>query len=770
MKFMTFRADGLALRPFAAALVALTIGGNVVAQDLVLEEVTVTAKKTEVKLQDAAIAVSVTSGSDFDASNIMRLDNFNGYVPGLVVAKNDGAGRVVTIRGIGWETAQNLASQPSVLSYVDGVYLANPLSMGLDLGEVERIEVFRGPQGTEFGQGTTGGAINLVSKRPVLNETSGYVDIGLGNYSTVNARGAVNIPIGENAALRASVQRHRHDGFAEIEGGALDGYELDDADSTSSRLALLWEPTDSLSIFLQGFVHQSDQNAAAQKNVDDPNSDPRELTQDYPGIFNLDNESYSMIIEWAISDRLTFKSLTGYQELEKEQTTDGDRLTESTISIDRLGFGRADNWDVLPFWDNNSEATSQELVLSYLGSDVDWNLGAYYLDHDNYNNFVEATGGAPYSASASAVENPSLATLPPFRSVLNFTEERTVSRKDIAVYGQGTFRATDRLAITAGLRWQDEEQTDAGAQFFGIFGPFSRETNDDAVTWKLGAEYDLSDSNMIYVLASTGWKNGGTNPAAITGGAALLPVGYEPEEVTAFEIGSRNTFSGGRAKLNITAFLYDHEHLQYIFEDPIPYGGGTNTISELEEKGIEAEFSFQISESWRLDGMLSWQDGEVESDDTAMDIIDFREFLGPGVGYFTDGGIGLKFGLSNTSLKGNEPPKMPDLLARIGVTNTLSLGGMGDLTSRIEYVHRGEMYARIFNNPDFDKVPSYDVLNLSFQFVPNSAENIAFGLTISNATDEDGVNNIFNNPFGIWSTSREYIPPRQVIGSLRYEF
>ena len=74
--------------------------------------------------------------------------------------------------------------------------------------------------------------------------------------------------------------------------------------------------------------------------------------------------------------------------------------------------------------------------------------------------------------------------------------------------------------------------------------------------------------------------------------------------MTAFEIGSRNTFWGGRAKLNITAFLYDHEHLQYIFEDPIPYGGGTNTISELEEKGIETEFSLQISESWRLDGML----------------------------------------------------------------------------------------------------------------------------------------------------------------------
>ena len=139
MSFLAYRAGYPALRPLAAALAALA-NFSVMAQDLVLEEVTVTAKKTEVTLQDAAIAVSVTSGSDFDASNIMKLDNFNGYVPGLVVAKNDGAGRVVTIRGIGWETAQNLASQPSVLSYVDGIYLANPLSMGLDIGEVERVE------------------------------------------------------------------------------------------------------------------------------------------------------------------------------------------------------------------------------------------------------------------------------------------------------------------------------------------------------------------------------------------------------------------------------------------------------------------------------------------------------------------------------------------------------------------------------------------------------------------------------------------------------
>ena len=538
------------------------------AENLELEEITVTARKTEVALQDAAIAVSVTSGEDFDRSNILKLDNFNGYTPGLVVAKNDGAGRVVSIRGIGWETAQNIASQPSVLTYIDGLYLANPLSMGLDLGELERVEVFRGPQGTEFGQGTTGGAVNLVTKKPILGEYVGYTQLGLGTYSTLNARGAFNLPLGENAAIRASLQKHTHDGFSEIKGGELDGYELDDADSFTGRLAFLWEPSDTLSVLLQGFVHESDQNAAAQKNIDDPNPDPRELTQDFPGIFKLDNQSASLSIEWETASGLIVKSMTGYQKLEKKQSTDGDRLTEDTVSIDRLGFYSPDNWDVLPFWDNDSEALSQEINISNKGEKLDWVIGAYYLDHDNYNYFLEATGSAPFSASAAAVSNPSLANLPPFQSVLNFNEERTVSRKDIAAYGQATYRVNEKLALTAGIRWQDEKQTDFGQQFFGIFGPFSRDTNDDAVTWKIGVDFNITDDNMIYGLVSTGWKNGGTNPGAITGGAILLPVSFEPEEVTSFEIGSRNTFMEGRVRLNITAFFYDHENLQYIFEDP----------------------------------------------------------------------------------------------------------------------------------------------------------------------------------------------------------
>ncbi len=733
-----------------------------------LEQIIVTARKREVALQEAAIAVSVVTGEDFDKSNIVKLDNFNGFVPGLVVAKNDGAGRVVSIRGIGWETAQNIASQPSVLTYIDGIYLANPLSMGLDLGELERIEVFRGPQGTEFGQGTTGGAINLITKKPGLDEASGYAELGYGTYDMLNARTAINLPLGSTAAMRASLQKYRRDGFAEISGGALDGYQLDNADSVTAKAALLWEPTESLKIIAQGFYQDSDQNAAAQKNVDDPNPDPRRLTQDFPGIFKLENTSASIILEWQTPVGVTVKSMTGYQMLEKRQSVDGDRLTEATLSIDRLGFFNPDNWDVLTFWDNDSDAFSQEINITYNSEQLDWVVGAYYLDHDNFNDFLEATGAAPFSASAAALANPSPATLPPFNSVLNFNEAREVAREDLAAYGQATYRLNETFSLTAGLRYQDEKQRDFGVQFFSV--GFDRETNDSQLAWKAGIDVKLTDDHLVYGLISTGWKNGGTNPGAIANNATFLDGLFAPEKVMAFELGSRNTLFDNAVRFNVTAFYYDHEHLQYIFEDPVPFAGGTGTIPKLEEYGIESEFSWQVNAQWRFDGMLAWQDGKIKGDNLALDPIDFREALAPGLGLFSDGSQTTRHMLAEANnLNGNEPPKLPNIMVRLGLTNTYSFADGGVLSSRIEYVHRGKMQARVFNNPLVDTVPSYDVVNLHFAYdMPQYP--LSFTLLVSNLLNEDGINNVFSNPFGIWSTSHEYIPPREVTGSIRYHW
>ncbi len=761
----------IAIRPMGFFAAVASILGLVVTPVAaqVLEEVTVTARKREVSLQQAAVALSVVSGEDFDKSNVVRLDNFNGYAPGLTVSKNDGAGRVVTIRGVGWETAQNLASQPSVLTYIDGIYLANPISMGLDLGELERVEVLRGPQGTEFGQGTTGGAINLVTKKPEIGEFNATAEIGYGTYDTLRVRGSINAPLSDTLAFRGSIQKYEHDGFSEIVGGTLDGYDLDDADSISAKAAFLWEPNEDWSILLQGFLQDSDQNAAAQKNVDDPLPDPRDLSQDFPGFFDLENYSGSLHISWDTPWGITVKSLTGFQELKKRQGVDGDRLTEATFSQDRLGFFGFENWDVLTFWDNDSDAFSQEINFTYESERFDWVIGGFYLWHKNFNDFLEATGAAPFSASAAALANPSPVTLPPFASVLNFVEARTVTRNDFAVYGQATYLLNDMFAITGGVRYQDEKQRDFGEQFFGIFGPFDTTLKDSKVTWKAGVDVTLTDDNFLYALVSTGWKNGGTNPGAVTQNAIFLDGEFEAEEIMAFEIGSRNDFLDGRIRLNITAFYYDHEHLQFIFEDPVPFAGGTGTVPELEEYGIETEFSWLINDDWRFDGMFSWQDGKFTDDIFALDIIDFREALVPGTVGLFNGGVPVRIGLTtSTNLKGNEPPKMADITARLGLSNTHAFSS-GVLSSRVEYVHRGKMQARVWNNPLVDQIPSYDIVNLFFSYEINNLP-LSVNLSATNIFGEDGINNTFNNPYGLWTTSNEYIPPAEVIGSIRFRW
>ncbi len=760
---------------FTAITAAAIPATSAVGQATGLEPVTVTARKRQVDIQDAAVAVSAISGEDFDRSNVVRLDNYNGYVPGLTIAKNDGAGRVVAIRGVGWETAQNLSTQPSVLVYMDGIYVAKPLSMGTDLGEIERVEVFRGPQGTEFGQGTTGGAINVVLKKPSLEGVAGDVDLGYGTFDTIRARGALNVPVGDNFAVRGSIQKYSHDGFSEIRGGALDGYELDDADSLTGTVSLLWKPTDSVSVSLSAFMQDSDQHAAAQRNVDDPNPDVRELTQDYPGIFELKNNVYSAIIEWDLPSGIVVKSLTGYQELYKNQTVDGDRLNEALTSVNITGFAFA-NWDVLPFWDNNSNAFSQEFNVLYRGDKLDWVLGAYYLDHENFNYFLEATFASPFSAWVDELADPSPITLPPFNSALNFVESRTVTRKDSALYGQFTYHINDRFALTAGGRYQEEDQTDEAVQFFGIFGTSVQKTNDPEFTWKLGLDFDLTEDNLLYGLVSTGWKNGGTNPGARPNpnnpdGAEQVPLEFQPEEVTSFEVGSKNVFLDGRARFNVVGFYYDYENLQFMQEDPDPFAGGTGNIPETDVYGIETEFSWLLSDAWRLDGHLTWMDGEFKKDYFALDVVDFREALVPFViGLFTQDGFLTRLALSQTTnLKGNTPPKLVDVSARVGLANNHSFANGAAFDSRIDWVYRGEYQYRVFNNPLVDSVPSYDIVNLFFNYRPaNSA--LDFSLSATNLFDEEGVNARFSNPFGLLTTSEEYIPPREVIFGVRYSF
>ncbi len=750
----------LAATAFGAAALAAPLAAQSEADDArdVLEEITVTARKREVALQEAPIAVATFDGDALDRVGIVKLDDFNSFVPGLLVGKNDGAGRVVAIRGIGWETAQNLSTQPGVLVYVDGVYMANPLALGIDLGEIERVEVLRGPQGTEFGQSATGGAVNIITKKAVLEQRDGFLDLQIGDYGLVNARAGANIALGNRAALAFSLQKHDRDGYAEIRGGALDGYELDDADSATAHLSLKWRPQDHLQVELGAFWQDADHHGAAQKHIADPNPDARELTQDSPGTFVLENLHLRAVVQWDTPWGFSLKSLTGVQNLDKQQSLDGDRLTSDLTAVNLTGFFPA-NFDYLPYWDNNSEAFSQEVALTGGNAQMDWVLGLYYFDHENDNDFLEAVGPGSVEDFREQLDNPGPDTLPPFQAPLEFVETRVVTREDSAVYGQATYRFSDRVAATLGARYQRDKSRDLATQFWFIDS--EQVLVDNELTWKAGLDLRLADNRLLYVLLSTGWKNGGNNPGALNG-ALQVPLQFAPEAVTALEIGSKNTFAGRRGRLNLTAYYYDYSDYQFIQEDPVPFAGGTGNIPSVKIYGLESEWGFLLGEAWRVDGFLALADGEIDSDLLVMDTVDF---LNSGFGRFTETGVADRASLSR-NLRGNTPPKLVETSGRLSLAYHRPVGA-NLLRAGAGVVYRGEYQYRVFNNPTTDSVPAYTIANIHAAM---DFKALTATLAITNLTDKDGVNSRFSNPFGLHTTSEEFIPPRQISLRLRYAF
>src|SRR5210317_1569418 len=202
------------------------------AQNMSIEEVIVSAEKRDESLQDISKAVTALSNDEIERKNIVDFVGLSAIAPGVTVAKNEGYKTIISIRGVGDETNQNAIAAPSVALHMDGIFIASKFSLRTDFIDLERIEVLRGPQGTLFGQNSTGGTINVISQKPSFDERKIKTDLSLGNYGLTKFRGAVNLPLSENVATRMSIVSTNRNGFSK---NILNGQDLDDADHISFR-------------------------------------------------------------------------------------------------------------------------------------------------------------------------------------------------------------------------------------------------------------------------------------------------------------------------------------------------------------------------------------------------------------------------------------------------------------------------------------------------------------------------------------------------------
>ncbi len=732
----------------AQAAAALAVQPGTAIQDVI-----VTGEKREVSIQRAALAITAISDQSLKQAGIKQLSDLNAYVPGLTVAKNGGYTRVMTIRGVGFETSDNISSQPGTSFHIDGIYLAGAYSLAMDLLDLERVEILRGPQGTVFGQSATGGVINAITVRPKLGVLTGEGELSLGDYNLVKATGAVNIPVSDNVAIRAVVQRYQHTGFA-VQSDLPD-YRLDDADHLSERLSVLWKPTEALTFTVGGQHFRAHEHGAAQKNIDDPNPDPRRLSQDFPNKYDMEFYLGFGIAElqmpWA-----KLKSTTSYQWMKNPNQVDNDRL-----DLKSLGF-----YDNLKNWENDVQAVSQEFNLSSNpGSAVDWIVGAYFLWEQKTWHIVEFVGT---DANPTFNLPPNLPANWPYN--LDYTLDTTLNHYSYAGFGQATVHLGDRLRVTAGGRYAREVMNNFTDTDHGLYGPalhqYPRFT---ALTGKAEADFDITPSNMAYASVARGYKPGGVNYNSFP---YFVPLIYEPESVISYEVGMKNRLFDRRGVLNLAAFYYTYQNFQYQEEDPIPYQGGVSNIPKAHIWGAEAELSLSLTDNLRLGANGTFLGGEFVGDYLALDPSRAHEATlaaaALGYGPFDAYTIGLRAQqVRNTN--GNTPPKMPGFEGGVNLTYTRPLADGAVLTARADYIYRGKYNYRIFNDSVRDVVPSYDIVNLYVEYSP-PGDHWAFSLAASNLFDTAGVNSRYSNPFGRFTTSQEFIAPRQVIGTIRYRY
>ena len=763
-----FRGVALPVCVLAAGLTPLSLATaqTTVATASEVQEVVVTAERRSTNLQSTPVAVSVVSSEALDKSFTNEISGLNAIVPSLEITKTSGFENLVTIRGVGSETPENAPTTvPGVSEFIDGVYIADTIPLDQTLFDIDHIEVLRGPQGALYGQSSIGGAIVLVTQQPVLGKYDGAIDLSAGNYNLFRERGEVNIPVDDTVAVRASFQKYDHDGFAT--DSAIPGFKLDDAHDVSGKLAVLWRPTGDFSATLTGQAYYADQNGAAQKNINDPNPDPRVVDQDYPGHFALYTQLYHLNMEWDQPWGIV-KSVTAYQGLNNKIAEDSSR---SSVAV--LG-----SYDDVAAWDTKVSNYTEEFdILSRPGARFEWTVGAFLLGQTTEQFVAEFEGtGEP---SSLFIPSDILTATPANVAYGNLTH---VSRRSYSGFAQGTYHILPKLRFTVGARINYDSYSLDSLNFSGVgFGgsgmagaPVSHGFNDTVPTGTVRLDYDVTPTNLVYGSVTRGYKPGGVNGIA---SAVVVPNSFNAETNTAFEVGSKNQFLNRTLTLNLASFFYFYRDMQYIETDPVPFDGGMANIPSVHIYGAEAEAAYLSPDRHlHLSASLALENGQVQGNYYTIDstvqkgIENTSSFTSPCAfgGAYYNPACWAAVEAAAINIKGHTPPAMPKTSGSFTAAYNFDVPG-GVFTPQIQYVYRGDEWARIFNDPTLDKVGSYGLLNLNFEYAPTGS-HWRISLAATNVTNVAGVNSRYTDPYGTFQTSQEYIPPAQVVGTLHYAF
>ncbi len=731
-------------------------------------EIIVTSQRYEQNLQETPLSIVALGSEELEKQGTDSLSGLDTFVPNVSIGGTAAQGNAivsVAIRGIGGAPQGFITQENSVGIYIDDILFARPNGALLELLDVERIEVLRGPQGTLFGRNTAGGAIRYVTKNP-SDRLEGSVKVVAGSRDRFDISGVLNVPLADTLSTRIAFAKKSRDGYIHR---IIDDTYVGGGDSTTMRGQLLWRPTPRLRVNLAADIIRTSDNGQPSLATDfsptdlypshlygiqvpgDPPPNPASVASvrataplsvspsgytnaaaDFASYYGQIDSRYEVYgglipdvnrfksyglsgtISYDLTDTIEIKSLTGYRDISQIQNQDWDRTPIPLVQIhDR----------------NEIEYLTQELQLTgqSFGGRLNWVAGLFYYwdESENLRRRFDPAGGAnsPFLGDTG----------------LGSFENKFIETTSYAAFGQGTFAITESLLATVGLRWGKDKKTfssfregrgqvclSGGSEVAAVGTPPSCppgsvstpsyqtvEGSWSSVSPRVALEYRWTPDLMTYVSAAKGYKGGGFNDTIQTRcyRSPLPDCGlgeYEAENLWTYEAGLRSDFLEGRVRFNLTGFYTQYKDQQIQLADPGPPPLVYTVNGDTTVKGIEAEFLAAPIDNLLLRASLGYIDASYDEDIA---------------------------GLSGTVVITPDVPfyRSPKWSYTLGASYEMPVSDAGDMTFDLNWGWKDSQAS--FPSPtNFIIVPSYGVLNGRVAFEANAGWSVA--LFANNLTDE----------------------------------
>ena len=745
------------------------------AEESGLEEVTVTAQRRSERLQDVPVAVTAISGSELIERGVRQAGDIVDSVPNLLLNQPYGpeAQPTFTLRGVTTQDFSENQSSP-IAMYVDEVYKPVGALQALQIYDLDRVEVLRGPQGTLYGKNATGGAVNFYSRNPSLSEYDGYVIAGAGNYSMFATQGAVGGPlIDDRLGWRAAFLYEKRDGWV---NSIVPGVEpLNGVDAAAGRLSFLGKPSDDLTILFKVFLSKSGGTPYGAHAINnDPNVTGFNGTiswfdngAKYAVHKEIRNDGASLKIDWQLP-HATLTSVTGFDYGRwYEKSDDGGLPITARIDDPNTYF-------------SSVNAFSQELRLTSRDNGPFGWLGGLYYGRESTHATVQFHFfdycGPPEGCSYWAPQVPS--TSPPL-PLYGFDEYNNFDQiKDSrAIFLNLTYAITPQVTLRGGVRYTKDKVTienfyalegglpspgsvgtspdiDAttwwtqtignpalyhsvntpptaprtnfqqglAVQGFGFVPTFENDTSN--VSGKIGADWRVNEQVLTYLTVSQGYRGVAFNGQAYNDNSELTFA--EPEKLTSYEIGAKTEFWDRHAIFNTAAFYYDYKNQQFLDAFSLPGGLGTGfrTTNAPKSRVYGAEFEFQVRATNDLTIMANL--GLLHSE-----YVDLTLHKGECV---VNGPPGGPCAVPRVCCVGNQLIQAPDYNAMLAIDWRFLHFTAGDLRLYADGNYTGKQFFDAFNT-ERDAQGAYGVANARLSFESTGKRGWAIAAWIKNITN-----------------------------------